>query len=353
LTNFRRCPKEKVIFSPKINLIIGPNASGKTNLLEGIFLLSRGVSFKAETNRQLITWKKDFALIEGVVEKAENNLVSLGVKITPSSLGRAQKTFWINGVKKTRKEFLAQLLTVLFRPEDIRIISGSPSRRRDFLNAILTSTDWRYQQNLRLYKRALKQRNELLDKIRDRRADVKELYYWNKTLVKNGQFITQARREFVAQVNSFLENHPKKEIGLFSLNYRSSVITEEKLARNLDTDLRFGWTSFGPHKDDFYIEDKQFKTKNKNIASWGSRAQQRMAVLALKLAELDFLTQKTGHQPVLLLDDIFSELDQKHQQLLTQIFDRFQVIITAARKPSFDHWRPDKTITLKERSDSE
>jgi len=345
LTNFRNYKKGKFDFSPTTNLIIGANAIGKTNLLEAIYLLNSGTSFKADVAAQMINWEADFGVIEGrVVEKEEENTLLIQLQ---KGKGRiTKKTFLINGVEKSRKLFLPYFFAVSFRPEDIRLVSGPPDRRRRLLDEILSSLDWRYQSSLRQYTRALKQRNGLLDEIKERKASLSELFYWDNALVKNGQFLVEERRKMVAFINHYLSLFPHSFLQNMSLNYQPNPVTLENLKRSLKKDVYTGWTNVGPHKDILVVESSQFKTSDKNIAFWGSRAQQRLSVLGLKLAQLEYVYEQTKRRPILLLDDIFSELDLKQQKLLKTTFERHQVIVTSARIPNKKIFKWEKEITL-------
>jgi len=343
LVNFRNYKEKILVFDPSSTLIVGPNGSGKTNLLEALFLLATGKSFKAETTKQLINWQENYSIIEA---KLTNNQ-QIGIKIVTSPETKiVKKIFFIEGSQKTRKFFLENFWAIIFRPEDIRILSGSPSKRREFLDNILSQTDWQYQKNLYVYQKALRQRNKLLEKIRSGQAKTQELFYWDKALVKNGQYISDLRKATTDCFNQFFENHPNSEIKALSVKYLANTISESSLSAKKDSDIKLGHTSIGPHKDDFYLEAGIFNTENKNVAHWGSRAQQRMAVLGLKLAELKYIEENIKKQPLLLLDDIFSELDQNHQKLLTEIINHHQTIITATNKPNNLSWKAGKIIDL-------
>jgi DNA replication and repair protein RecF len=343
LVNFRNYQKIVFPINPSSTLIIGSNGSGKTNLLEAVFLLATGKSFKAETNQQLINWQEKFSIVEARLDSEQK----IGIKIVIGPEQKtAKKTFLLDDSQKTRKLWLENFWAIGFRPEDIRILSGSPSRRRDFLDNILSQTDWQYQKNLSVYQKALRHRNKLLEKIYSRKAKVQELFYWDKALVKNGQYVSEQRRLLINQFNQFFKSHPNKEISSLFANYLANIINEKLLFAKKDNDIRQGHTSIGPHKDDFSLESSFFETEDKNIGYWGSRAQQRMAVLGLKLAELDFIEKKIDKKAVLLLDDIFSELDQNHQKLLTKIINNHQTIITATEKPTNLGWEPKQIIDL-------
>ena len=347
LTNFRNYKAGKFSFSPTTNLVIGANAVGKTNLLESIYLLNSGSSFKAEVASQMINWEADFGVIEGgVVEKEEENTLLIQLQ---KGKGRiTKKNFLVNGVGKPRKKFLPFFFAVCFRPEDIRLVSGPPDRRRKLLDEILSSLDWRYQQSLRQYTKALKQRNRLLDEIRERKAKIAELFYWDNALVKNGQFLIEERRKMVGFVNHYLSLSPHGFLQKMSLNYQPNPVTLENLKRSLKKDVYTGWTNVGPHKDILVVESSQFKTADQNIAFWGSRAQQRLSVLGLKLAQLEYVYEQTKRRPILLLDDIFSELDKNQQKLLKTTFEDHQVIVTSTTQPNPKIFQWEKEIELGE-----
>jgi len=332
LVNFRNHLRAKFDFSSGPNLIIGPNAAGKTNLLEAVYLLATGESFRASRNRQMINWGKDLAFVEANV--GQNQL-----KLTLEEKdGRTKKEFWVDKVKKSRRDFLEYFLAVIFRAEEIRVISGSPSRRRAFVNQIISPLDWEYRRAVLIYEKALASRNRVLAKIAEGKAAKQELYFWNQALAKNGEIIRQKRAEFFDFVNHFLVNSP------FSCFYQPNLVSLARLEEELTRDLQFGSTGCGPHRDDFSILSSEFEAKDKNLAFWGSRGQHRLAILTLKLAQLSFAENKKGRKPVLLLDDIFSELDEKNRALIGSIWDGYQTIITSTEK--IDLSRPAKVIFL-------
>lgn len=343
LVNFRNYKNNVFRFDPLSNLIIGPNGSGKTNLLEAIFLLASGKSFKAETNRQLINWQDSFSIIEARLKTREK----IGIKIiADKEKDSVKKTFFIDDSQKTKKVWQESFWTIIFRPEDIRLLSGSPAKRRNFLDTFLSQLDWQYQKNLFVYQKTLRQRNKLLDKIRTGQVKPQEFFYWDKALVKNGQYILEKRKQALDHFNQFFQNHPSQEINSLSISYLANIVNEKLLSDKKSLDIKTGHTTIGPHKDDFSIKSSLFAAADKNIAYWGSRAQQRMAILGLKLAELEFIEKKIDKKPVLLLDDIFSELDKNHQKLLSTIINHHQTIITATQTPKGIGWKPKKVIKL-------
>lgn len=326
LVNFRNYPKTTLDFSSGVNLIVGPNAVGKTNLLEAVYLLSTGNSFKALRNEELIRWGQDFSLIEARMDES-----SLKISLNKKE-SRVQKEFWVNQVKKTRRLFLESFLVVLFRPEEIRVITGSPSRRREFLDQILSPLDWEYYQAILAYRRAVVRRNMVLLNIFEKKAGEEELFFWDNTLAKNGEMIRKKREEFLNFTNRFFKNFQAGKLSHLFCQYRSSPVSLERLKELLSRDLVKKTTTIGPHRDDFTITSSKFKVDNGSLASWGSRGQQRLAILALKLAQLAYIEEKKLKKPVILLDDIFSELDDKSRGLVVSLLENYQTLLTSTEE---------------------
>jgi len=317
LENFRQFKTMEFEFSSGTSLILGSNTSGKTTLLEAIYLLSTTGSFRAERIKEMIKFNQEIARMKSLIT-ASQSLMILELILTPGEV-QAKKVpkrkFFINGVEKKRKEFIANLMVVLFQPEDIRVVTGSPTKRRDFLDQILVQADWEYRRSLFAYQKALRSRNKLLEQIREDRAKKSDLYFWSSSLAKNSEIIFNARRELIDFINHLWP------AGL-RIFYQQSLFISEK---NLDQEIKMGMSLSGPHRDDFYLEKNE-----KNLSAFGSRSEQRLAILNLKLAELQFLTEKAGEAPVLLLDDVFSELDEDFREKVLGIISRQQTIVTAA-----------------------
>ena len=328
LENFRSHQKSSFTFDPKINLIIGPNGSGKSNLLESIFFLAHLKSFRSSTIRELISWQQAYSIIRAT-NVFHQNPIQLEIKITSLPL---QKKLFIGSVNKTRKTYIGHLQIVAFQPEDIRLVAGSPTRRRDFLDSVFLQSEWRYHQALIQYHKALRHRNELLNLINSGQASSADLFYWDQSLVKNSEIIFHYRQSFIQYVNSFFKNHSFDKIRSMSLTYRPSTLTSLRLSSSLNLDLSTGFTHFGPHRDDFSFDNSLFGQTDNNVATWGSRGQQRLAVLALRLAQIDYFYRTFQQKPILLLDDIFSELDAEHQKLVISLTTEFQTIFTSAEK---------------------
>jgi len=326
LENFRSYDKKLFEFSPQTTLLLGPNGSGKTNILESVYFLSSGKSFRSSSSSQLLKWDNSYTSVRGKVGGAE---IEVQLIKEPQRQSLSRKMF-INKVQKPRKSYLGILKVVVFEPEDIRLISGSPTRRREFLDSIFLTSEWRYASSLSQYTRALKHRNELLDLIRDGQASKTELFYWDQSLVKNAEIVDEYRQKFIRSANQFFSNHTNPEIQKLFLSYHPSSISQERLDQNYQQELISGYTLSGPHRDDFSVNNNIFSAQDKNLAFWGSRGQQRLAVLAIRLAQINFLEEIYTQKPILLLDDIFSELDPEHQNLVISICQKYQTIITSA-----------------------
>jgi DNA replication and repair protein RecF len=335
LKNFRSWKNNSFDFTPGANVILGPNASGKTNILEALYFLSSSRSFRAEKTSQAINWDSNQSQISCQISNEENT--QLGITLLQGE-GQIQKSFLINKKGETRKKFLQQLQSVVFRPEDIRMITGSPSKRRQFLDLLLINVDWQYRQSLRNYNKALKQRNQLLDLIREGMANKSELFFWDQSLVKNGQLITDKRREVIYFINNFLLHHPIEYISNVSIKYLPVPISSTLLEKSYSLDLRRGSTSHGPQKDDFRFQSKEFPEKDNDLAYFASRGQQRLGVLAFKLAEIAYVKSKTNQSPILLLDDIFSELDEEHQKVILDLKTDSQIFITTTHLIEDKFW---------------
>ncbi len=358
LQNFRTYSKSDFSFNKDVVFIVGPNTSGKTNFLEAVNLLSTGKSFKAQNDSEVISFGKEVGRVKGEItdsslrssfqfgssSNASAPAVASGdlgarpakqglVKTSPNEksprdllevvLSATSKKYLVNGVSKRRVDFAGRLLTVLFSPADLDLIIGSPSLRRNFLDSVLEQVDREYRLAVISYSKALRQRNALLQKVQETGVrNEKQFEYWDEVLIKNGQMIIQKRGEFIEFVNK-----EEKEIFDFKIYYDKSLISKERLLQYKSAEIGAGVTLVGPHRDDFLI-----KMADKDIKSFGSRGQQRLVVLQLKLIQLLFIRESSGEEPILLLDDIFSELDEGHINLVLQMIGKQQTIVTTTHK---------------------
>lgn len=309
LVNFRNFAKKTVNFSPAVTVLVGPNAIGKTNILEAIYLLSTGKSFRAKLEREMVNYEADFCRVESQIGGT-----NLAIVLTKTLTEK--KRMLVNGVGKRLIDFAGILKTTLFGPWDLDLITAAPSLRRKFLDAVLSQVDREYRMASLVYDKGLRQRNRLLYRIREEGLSRGQLAYWDNLLIKNGEYVSQKRREFIDYINT---------TGKLKIIYDSNRISEGRLEQYANEEVAAATTLVGPHRDDFSV-----KNGERDLATYGSRGEQRMGVLWLKLAELAFVEAKTGERPILLLDDIFSELDHNHRQVVMDIIKNQQTIITTA-----------------------
>lgn len=326
LSDFRNYENRSIKFSGGVTVIAGENAKGKTNLLEAIFLLGVGESFRAKRTEEMVRFEQELGRVSGEVQLSKKDSLNLEVVVNGGLvMGKIvnKRKYLVDGVSRRRKDILGLLPLVLFRPEDIELISGSPDVRRKFLDRLMIQTDKTYEHSLSTFDQALRRRNKILDTIREGVASRYSLTFWDGLLIKHGQVIQEKRRELVDYINTLFEKSDlfKK----LKVVYDLSVISETRLAQYADAEVAVGYTLVGPHKDDFSV-----KEGTRDLSIYGSRGEQRMAVLALKMGEIYFLEEKGGKKATLLLDDIFSELDESHKQEVLRVMAGRQVIVTTA-----------------------
>jgi DNA replication and repair protein RecF len=320
-----------------VNLLIGSNAQGKTNLLEAIFVLALTKSHRTSKDRELIAFEQTSAHISATVEKKYGPL-TLDLMLSPQ--GKKAK---INGLEQRKlSEFIGSLNVVMFAPEDLEIVKGTPGIRRRFLDMEIGQVQPSYLFHLQQYQKILIQRNNLLKQMWGKEASSQGLLdIWNEQLVEHGVKIIRKRKQFIVKLQKWAESiHHGITNGTEGLQLRyvpsfgeateedEAVLFEQfmiKLTQLKEQEVRRGMTLAGPHRDDltFYINGKEVQT-------YGSQGQQRTTALSLKLAEIELIQEEIGEYPVLLLDDVLSELDPYRQTQLIETFQsKVQTFITA------------------------
>jgi len=335
LNDFRNFKTKLFEFSPKTTVIIGPNASGKTNILESLFLLSTGKSFHARVEEEMVNYDADLARVKGRV-KTDGTVVDLETVLTRGFLdiGKsapekiAKKRLLVNGVGKRLIDFAGNFRVTLFGPWDLDLVTESPTLRRRFMDTVISQVDREYRRASLSYEKGLRQRNRLLLRIREEGISRSQLLFWNKLLVKNGDYISLKREEFVDFSNLTEALNDQR----FILEYDRSPISEARLEQYAEEEVAAATTLVGPHRDDFTfnISASGEPRRSRNLDRFGSRGEQRMGVLWLKLAELAFIEHISRERPTLLLDDIFSELDDAHREVVMKASKNQQTIITTA-----------------------
>ena len=345
LRNYRNYSLLELSLDPGINIFLGANAQGKTNIIEALYYASLGRSHRTNADQELIRWEEPAASVQ-------LQFARLGVQqvLEFQFVRGKRRRIRLNGHPIRLKELIGNLNTVLFSPEDLYLIKGAPAERRRFLDGEISQASPAYYHELMQYNRILQQRNNLLKKIRDHAAKPGMLDLWDPQLVASGVKIMLKRRAAVQKLN-MLANLMQRRISgnrenlqaayaihgleaaenVKSTNDLTSWYNKE-LARKRELDILRGTTSRGPHHDDLVLT-----VNGINLRAYGSQGQQRTGVLALKLAELEFLRSETGEYPVLLLDDVMSELDaDRRQQLLAFIRrEHIQTLITATDRAYF------------------
>jgi DNA replication and repair protein RecF len=324
LQKFRSYDKKEFSFEDS-TLIVGPNTSGKSNLVEAIYLLSSGKSFRTDKDAQMLKFGEEVGRVKGNIGEDELEILITNGQVNG---GSQYKKFLVNGVAKRRVDFAGKLLVVLFSPQDLEIIIESPSLRRNFLDEVLEQTDRNYRIASIAYVKALRQRNALLELARESGSrNEKQFEYWDNLVIENGNIVTAKRDEFIDFVNL-----SRKDIFDFVIEYDKSVVSKERLAQYDREEVAAGVTLVGPHRDDFSVLMFNGGKMPHNVKFYGSRGQQRLSILQLKMLQLLFIEKVLGERPLLLLDDIFSELDEGHIQLVLEEIGKQQTIITTTHE---------------------
>ncbi len=326
ITGFRNLARLKLDFEPRATLFafVGKNGQGKTNLLEAIFLCGLSKSFRTAKNQDLIGFEEDFCRVGVTLSEAEVKTLEVIITRVP-----ADKVFKVNGVKHAATEFVGHLPLVFFSPDDLSELGLSPTLRRRYLNVMLGQLDRRYLETLLKYTHALHQRNVLLRQIRDKKAKERDLDVWDEALAPLGMKLVTERAVAVEALYPLVARFYKKLSGVsgdLAMGYQVSAEPErlaEKLAAARPRDVATGATSVGPHRDDL-----RFLWNGHDMQSFASRGEWRSLVLALKLAEKEWMREKCGTDPILLLDDVFSELDDERQKTLIENLGHSQVFLT-------------------------
>lgn len=332
LNGYRNYINETVYFDKGTNILYGDNAQGKTNVLEAIFLCATTKSHKATKDKEIINFNQDEAHITLYLEKNMDEY-----KIDIMIRKDKSKMVAINGSKiKKATELLGLLNVVLFSPEDLGIIKNGPSERRRFIDMELCQLDAIYLYNLSKYNKILEQRNKLIKDSYVNSELIDTLNIWDQQLVTYGKTIIEKRKTFIEELNEIIGKvHSQLTNGKEELiiSYEPDVTSEDfekQLFINHDKDIRYKQTGVGPHRDDF-----SFVVNGIDIRKYGSQGQQRTAALSLKLSEIEIVKKITGHIPVLLLDDVLSELDSNRQNYLLSTIGSIQTIITCTGLDDF------------------
>lgn len=345
--NFRNLENLDIEFSKGVNIIYGNNAQGKTNIIESIYIFSFGKSFRANKDIELLKFDKEYFLSNIKIMKKDRELeMDFGFDKISN-----KKMIKVNGViQKKISDIIGKLNVVVFKPEDIKIVTDSPSIRRKYIDYLISSISKLYLENITKYKKVMEERNNLLKEIKLRlkgsknldETDSNFLDVYDKLLSKLNCEIYNERKRVIEKLNDYIydihlkltENYINNE--KLHIKYVSNVAEDiEKMYTNLSksrlNDINKGYTSLGIHRDDYIISINSL-----DVSIYGSQGQKKSSIISLKLSELKVIEEVIGEKPVLLLDDYMSELDEKRRLKFLDIIEDIQIIITTTHKISID-----------------
>ena len=337
LKNYRNYELLDLNFDPKTNILYGDNAQGKTNILEALYLSGTTKSHRGTKDRDIIRFGCDESHLETVVEK-KGSCFQIDMHLKKNS----PKGIAIDKIPiRKASELFGIVHFVFFSPEDLNIIKEGPAGRRRFIDLELSQLDRIYLNNLSSYNRVINQRNSLLKEIYDKDNLIDTLEIWDMQLVEYGTRVLERRKQFIEQVNEIISDMHykltggKEKISLIYEDSTGNMSLENVLKKNRERDIRMKSTSAGPHRDDVcFVTDKGL-----DIRKFGSQGQQRTAALSLKLSEIELVKQVIHDTPILLLDDVLSELDKHRQNYLLDSIHNIQTIITCTGLDEFVNHR--------------
>ena len=331
LQNFRNHARTKLELAPGVNVLVGNNAQGKTNILEAIYMTCVGRGFKSPRDRETIRFGQDFAKVKTTAIK---KFGAINVEITISTTaGKMGKQIKINDVPISKMgELMGNVTCVFFSPDELKLVKEAPADRRRFMDIDISQMDRVYFYNLLRYNKILKQRNALLKNFTRTESEFRALDIWDEELAKYGNYVIQKRIHFCEQLKSKVTDvHPILASNeKLDLSYESSVnvprgtiAMEQSLRAARDKDLHLRTTTVGPHRDDIAM-----LLNGRDVRLFASQGQQRTVALSMKIAELKIFQETTGEKPILLLDDVLSELDNARQAALLKLIKGWQSVIT-------------------------
>jgi len=339
LKDFRSYKDKEISFNKNVNILVGKNAQGKTNILEAIFFLCLGKSFKTSKEKEVINWTagENSGYIKGEFKKKYRD-----VAVEMFFGQEKKKAVKIDGIG-IRKigELLGCVNVVFFSPEELKLVKESPDERRRFMNVILSQTDKRYFYLVGRYEKVLTNRNKLLKTSKDIEVLKDTIDIWNRALADIAQKIYLERQKLINELapladkaHQYLSGGKEKIEVIYKSSFEGENYAEKMmkaLEKNLEKDYRLGYTTVGVHRDEIDIFLNGVEVK-----AYGSQGQQRTTALSLKLAELEIIKNRTGEEPILLLDDVFSELDSDRRTKLLKFTSKAQTIITTTDISDYD-----------------
>ncbi|WP_210367582.1 DNA replication/repair protein RecF [Bacillus sp. REN3] len=345
LKNYRNYPELEIPFENKVNVILGENAQGKTNVMESIYVLAMAKSHRTSNDKDLIRWDEEYAKIEGRIIKSSG---SLPMQLVISKKGKRAR---VNHLEQRKlSQYVGNMNVVMFAPEDLHLVKGSPQVRRRFIDMEIGQVSPVYLHEMSQYNKILQQRNHYLKQLQIKKStDMTMLEILTEQFIQSAAKIVEKRFEFLKLLEKWaLPIHQGISRGLESLEivYKPSAdvsegddlskmiaVYEEKFAKVKNREIDRGTSMFGPHRDDL-----QFFVNGRDVQTFGSQGQQRTTALSVKLAEIELIQAEIGEYPILLLDDVLSELDDYRQShLLNTIQGKVQTFVTTTSVDGIDH----------------
>ncbi|MGI8649053.1 MAG: DNA replication/repair protein RecF [Rubrobacter sp.] len=336
LVNFRNYREATAFFVPGLNITVGENAQGKTNLLEGISFAISGSSTRTSTDSEIVSWNADFARVEGRVVRPEGDERKVAIGYAPGQ----KKRITLDGApEKSLANYAAGgagVRAVTFFPDDLRIVKGAPSDRREFLDTLLASLRPAYANAVSEYAKAVQQRNHLLRRIRDGYSSGKTLDTWDRKVADLGKVVLEGRERAMPHLDRHFVSSMRDLYGRerAAVTYSGTATLDgysEALRMAQSADIERGTTSVGPHRDDLKLT-----LDSVDLNVYGSQGQQRLATLGLKFAAREYVRWAVGEDPILLMDDVMSELDERRREYLAEYFlDSAQAIVSTTNLEYF------------------
>ncbi|RTR26060.1 DNA replication/repair protein RecF [Robertmurraya yapensis] len=355
LKNYRNYNETEIPFDNKVNVILGENAQGKTNVMESIYVLAMAKSHRTSNDKDLICWDEEYAKIEGRVKKRHG---SIPMELVISKKGKKAK---VNHIEQQKlSQYIGNMNVVMFAPEDLHLVKGSPQVRRRFIDMEIGQVSPVYLHDIGQYQKILQQRNHYLKLLQlKKQTDMTMLDILTEQFIETAVKIISKRFEFLELLEKWaipIHKGISRDLETLKIHYKPSVdvseeqvlskmveVFEEKYAKTKVREIERGVTLFGPHRDDLL-----FHVNNRDVQTFGSQGQQRTTALSLKLAEIELIRSEIDEYPILLLDDVLSELDDYRQShLLNTIQGKVQTFVTTTSVDGIDHQTLKEASTFK------
>ncbi|KUP09971.1 recombinase RecF [Bacillus coahuilensis m2-6] len=342
--NYRNYETESLEFENRVNVFLGQNAQGKTNIMESIYVLAMAKSHRTSNDKDLIRWDSEYARIKGRIQKRNG---SIPLELTISKKGKKRK---LNHLEQSKlSQYIGNMNVVMFAPEDLNLVKGSPQVRRRFIDMEIGQVSPVYLHDINQYNKILQQRNSYLKQAQQRKKDETMLDVLTDQFIQVAVKIVQKRFQFVHLLEEWakpIHSGISRNLEELTISYKPSVhvsedqdwskmieVFEERTKEVREREKERGVTLFGPHRDDL-----EFRVNGRDVQTFGSQGQQRTTALSVKLAEIELIHSEIGEYPILLLDDVLSELDDYRQShLLNTIQGKVQTFVTTTSTEGIDH----------------